>query len=139
MIIGSDLPTLPAAHVAEALARLSPATVTLGPAADGGYYLIGLTAPNPGDAVPDLFTGVGWGTSSAFDDTVRAATRSGIAVERIAAWYDVDDAAGLERLQRDVGRAAEEKRAPATARVLETLAAAGILSRTPTLGEEDRG
>ena len=139
VIIGSDLPTLPAAHVAEALARLSPATVTLGPAADGGYYLIGLTAPNPGDAVPDLFTGVGWGTSSAFDDTVRAATRSGIAVERIAAWYDVDDAAGLERLQRDVGRAAEEKRAPATARVLETLAAAGILSRTPTLGEEDRG
>ena len=139
VIIGSDLPTLPAAHVADALARLRPGTVTLGPAADGGYYLIGLTAPDSGDAVPDLFTGVRWGTSSAFEDTVRAAARPGIAVERIAAWYDVDDADGMERLRRDVGPAGEETRAPATARVLETLTAAGILPRTPTLGEDDRG
>ena len=139
VIIGSDLPTLPAARVADALARLSPGTVTLGPAADGGYYLIGLTAPDSGGAVPDLFTGIRWGTSSAFEDTVRAAARSGIAVERIAAWYDVDDADGMERLQRDVGPAGEERRAPETARVLEALTAAGTLSRTPTLGEDDRG
>ena len=121
VIIGSDLPTLPAEHVAEALARLRPGTVALGPAADGGYYLIGLTAPEPGDAVPDLFTGIRWGTASAFDDTVRAAARAGIAVERVAAWYDVDDAEGLARLRRDVGPVNAEKRAPATARVLETL------------------
>ena len=132
VLIGSDLPTLPAEHVADALARLRPGSVTLGPAVDGGYYLIGLTAPDSGDAVPDLFTGVRWGTSSAFEDTVRAAARSGIAVERIAGWYDVDDADGMERLQRDVGPAGEETRAPATARVLERLTAERVLSRAPT-------
>ena len=138
VLIGSDLPTLPAEHVADALARLRPGTVTLGPAADGGYYLIGLTAPDPGDAVPDLFTGVRWGTSSAFEDTVRAAARSGIAVERIAGWYDVDDADGMERLRRDVGPAGEEIRAPATARVLERLTAEKVLSRTPTRHKDRR-
>ena len=121
VIIGSDLPTLPAAHVADALARLRPRTVTLGPAADGGYYLIGLTAPGPGGAVPDLFTDIRWSTASAFDDTVRAAARAGITVERIAAWYDVDDADGLARLRRDVGPVNGENRAQATALVLETL------------------
>ena len=138
VLIGSDLPTLPAEHVADALARLRPGTVTLGPAADGGYYLIGLTAPDAGDAVPDLFTSVRWGTSSAFEDTVRAAARSGIAVERIAGWYDVDDADGMERLRRDVGPASEETRAPATARVLERLTAEEALSRTATGRNDDR-
>ena len=138
VLIGSDLPTLPAEHVADALARLRPGTVTLGPAADGGYYLIGLTAPDSGDAVPDLFTGVRWGTSSAFEDTVRAAARSGIAVERIAGWYDVDDADDMERLRREVGPASEETRAPATARVLERLTAEEALSRTPTGRSDDR-
>ena len=123
VVIGSDLPTLPAAHVAEALVRLKSATVTLGPAADGGYYLIGLTAPEPGGAIPDLFTDIRWGTSTAFDDTVRAAARAGVSVERVPAWYDVDDADGLARLRGDVGPAREERRAQATARVLESLAA----------------
>ena len=123
VIIGSDLPTLPAAHVAEALARLKPATVTLGPAADGGYYLIGLTAPGPGTVVPDLFTDIRWGTSAAFDDTVRAAERAGISVERVPEWYDVDDADGLARLGADIAPPGEEGPAQATAQVLESLAA----------------
>ena len=123
VVVGSDLPTLPAAHVAEALARLKSATVTLGPAVDGGYYLIGLTAPEPGGAVPDLFTDIRWGTSTAFEDTVRAATRTGFSVERIPVWYDVDDADGLARLRGDVGPARDETRAQATARVLENLPA----------------
>jgi hypothetical protein len=125
VIIGSDLPTLPAAHVAEALARLKPARVTLGPAADGGYYLIGLTAPEPGGAVPDLFTDVDWGTSAAFEDTVRAAARAGLGVERVPGWYDVDDADGLARLRHDIGAAQADGRAQATALVLEGLAAPG--------------
>lgn len=125
VLVGSDLPTLPAAHLAEALARLKPAAVTLGPAADGGYYLIGLQAPEAGAAVPDLFTDVRWGSPAAFDDTVRAAARAGMGVERLPAWYDVDDEDGLARLRADVGPAREERRAPATARALESLAAPG--------------
>ena len=121
VMMGSDLPTLPAAHVTEALARLRAGTVVLGPASDGGYYLIGLTAPEPGDAIPDLFTDVRWGSASAFDDTVRAAAKAGVTVERIAPWYDVDDEDGLARLRRDVGRTDQAGRAPATARVLQEI------------------
>ena len=129
VIIGSDLPTLPAGHIAEALARLRPGAVTLGPAADGGYYLIGLTAPAPGGVVPDLFTGVRWGTAAAYEDTARAAARAGIAIERVAGWYDVDDADGLARLRRDLAPAGDETRPRATARALESL----------TRPDEDRG
>lgn len=129
VIIGSDLPTLPAAHVAEALARLRPGTATLGPAADGGYYLLGLTAPEPGGAVPDLFSAIRWGTPAAFDDTVRAAARAGVRVERVAAWYDVDDADGLARLRQDLDAAGGERRGRTTARVMRTLTAPGRSSR----------
>ena len=125
LIVGSDLPTLPAAHLDHALARLRPGTVTLGPAADGGYYLIGLTAPEPGDAIPDLFTGVAWGTPAALDDTLRAAERAGVAVEQVAAWYDVDDADGLARLQRDLDPADRKTPGRATAHVLEQLTGKG--------------
>ena len=121
VVVGSDLPTLPPAHIAEALARLRPGPVTLGPATDGGYYLIGLTAPDPDRAVPDLFTDIRWGTAAAFDDTLRAAALAGVTVERLPAWYDVDDADGLARLRRDLNPAGEDTEGQATARVLATL------------------
>ena len=118
VLIGSDLPTLPAARVGEAFDRLrgGPDTVVLGPADDGGYYLIGLAArPGP---VPDLFTGIRWGTGSAQADTVAAAARCGLAVELLDAWYDVDDEAGLTRLRAELAIGDGARRAPATARVL---------------------
>lgn len=123
VMIGSDLPTLPAAHVTEALTRLRAGTVVLGPASDGGYYLIGLTAPEPGGVIPDLFTDIRWGTASALEDTVRAAATEHVTVEQIAPWYDVDDADGLARLRGDIGRPEIAARAPATARALLELGA----------------
>ena len=122
VMIGSDLPTLPAARVSEAFARLRAGTVVLGPASDGGYYLMGLTAPEPGGVIPDLFTDIRWGTSSALEDTVRAAAREEVLVEHVAPWYDVDDAENLARLRRDISRPEIAARAPATARALQELA-----------------
>ena len=84
----------------------------------------------------------GWSTSAALDDTTEAAERAGPGSPSsfFAAWYDVDDDAGLERLRRDVRSSRRGlKRVPATARVLETLIAAGVLPPVPRLGEEDRG
>ena len=121
VLIGSDLPTLPAARVAEALDRLRVQgdRVVLGPADDGGYYLIGLAArPGP---VPDLFSGIRWSTGWARADTVAAADRIGLAVELLDGWYDVDDEAGLTRLRAELATGDGARRAPATARVLEEL------------------
>jgi rSAM/selenodomain-associated transferase 1 len=127
VMVGSDVPTLPAKRVIEALDRLrAPGDrVVLGPANDGGYYLIGLAARTGDGTVPDLFTGVRWSTEWARDDTLRAADRCGLTVELVGDWYDVDDAASLTRLRRELATQDGGRRGPATKRALEELAILG--------------
>ena len=126
VVVGSDLPGLPPRRIGEALAWLAaePDAVVLGPSADGGYYLIGLARPPTGNAVPDLFTGIRWSSAWTRADTLAAAERCGLRVELLEVWRDVDDAADLAALRTALagGRAG---RAPATAAVLDELAAGG--------------
>ena len=123
VMVGSDLPTLPAQRVVDALDRLraSDDRVVLGPANDGGYYLIGLAARPGVAAVPDLFTGIRWSTEWARADTVRAADRCGLTVDLLGDWYDVDGAASLTRLRGELATQDGARRAPATARVLREI------------------
>jgi rSAM/selenodomain-associated transferase 1 len=73
VLIGSDLPTLPPAHVSTALEILAGASdaLALGPAEDGGYYLIGLT-----QARPELFEQIPWGTPLVLQRTREADSAS---------------------------------------------------------------
>lgn len=132
VMIGSDLPGLPATRIGEALDRLAaaPGTAVLGPTPDGGYYLLGLARPGTGHPVPDLFTGVRWSGPRTRADTVAAAERCGLRVELLAPWRDVDDAADLAELRATLAGAGAG-RAPATASVLRELAArnGGLTSR----------
>ena len=121
VMIGSDLPTLPPAHVRRAIERVSPGSVVLGPSADGGYYLIALAAPPAGMPVPDLFSRIRWSTPAALADTRAAAGRAGVGVVLVPGWHDVDDASGLARLRTDLREAATRARAPATARALDEI------------------
>lgn len=102
VMIGSDLPTLPSVHVSAALDILArrPDALVLGPAEDGGYYLIGVTR-----AHPQLFERIPWGTPQVLEHTCKAADALGIAVERIPQWYDVDSLSDLRRLGGDVAGA----------------------------------
>ena len=118
VMVGSDLPTLPTGHIRQAIAETAAGTVVLGPSDDGGYYLIALKAPEPGAAVPDLFSNIRWSTSLAFDDTCAAVDREGLRVARAPQWYDVDDAKGLERLRTELRSEEGRGRAPRTAAVL---------------------
>ena len=123
VMIGSDLPTLPRTHVARALELVSPRTVVLGRARDGGYYLIALAAEEPG-TVPDLFRGIRWSTPAAFDDTVAAAHRAGLTVSLVPPWYDVDDERGSPPCGASWPRGAgapPRARAPATAAALSAI------------------
>ena len=97
VLIGSDLPTLPSAHVSAALSILSRRSevLVLGPAEDGGYYLIGLTQPRP-----EFFDNIPWGTPLVLQRTREAAEALGIPVETIPPWYDVDSASDLRRVSR---------------------------------------
>ena len=132
VVIGSDLPGLPAQRIGEALARLAAGhdTVVLGPTPDGGYYLLGLTCPRAGGPAPDLFTGIRWSSARTRDDTLAAAARCGLPVELLDPWRDVDDAADLAELRSTLAGAGAG-RAPATAAVLQELGAGapGLTSR----------
>lgn len=99
LLIGSDLPTLPPAYLAEAARALGEgaADVVLGPAEDGGYYLIGLARP-----APALFEGVAWSTGGVLAATRARARGLGLREHLLPIWYDVDTPADLGRLRREL-------------------------------------
>jgi rSAM/selenodomain-associated transferase 1 len=99
VIMNSDGPTLPLAYLEEAFSRLGTADITLGPGHDGGYYLVGMKRP-----YPDLFRGIAWSTEQVIPQTLAICRRLGLAVHQLPEWYDVDVAADLARLRRDLAR-----------------------------------
>jgi rSAM/selenodomain-associated transferase 1 len=124
VLVGSDLPTLPRAHVEEAFALLArpDLPVVLGPATDGGYYLIGLSREAaPFERLSGVFEGIRWSTPHAFEDTRAAARGAGLAVATGPGWYDVDDEEGLTRLRQDLRDPGVRAAAPATAREMDRL------------------
>ena len=66
VLIGSDLYDLEASHIKEAFEKLEKKDVVIGPATDGGYYLIGLKK-----TYPEIFQNKNWGTSSVREDTLK--------------------------------------------------------------------
>jgi hypothetical protein len=100
ILIGSDLPTLPERHIAEAAACLrggNERTAVIGPSADGGYYLIGIK----GAAAAPLLEPMAWSTPDVLAETRRRAHRNGMTLIEIGAWYDIDEAEDLDRIAQD--------------------------------------
>jgi uncharacterized protein len=85
VLVGADSPTLPVAWVEQAFDELRRADVVLGPALDGGYYLIGC-----GRRVPPVFDGVAWSTSRVLADTMARLTDPSWRLALLPPWYDVD-------------------------------------------------
>ena len=71
VVIGSDIPGVQPAHIADALRQVTGSNLVLGPAPDGGYWLIARGA-GARPFKPDVFDNVRWSTASAMDDTVAA-------------------------------------------------------------------
>lgn len=84
-VIGTDCPEMKVDDIQSAWAGLEKAEVVLGPAADGGYWLIGLRGPQPA-----LFQGIEWGTSHVLRQTLDRATAAGLRVELLRELSDVD-------------------------------------------------
>lgn len=114
LVIGADTPTLPPRLIERGFAALVDADCVIGPAEDGGYYLIGASRTLPAA----LFHRMPWSTAEVFDETLRRARAAELRVAILPRWYDVDDAAGLPRLARD---RAGLRRAPATRAALARL------------------
>lgn len=94
VLVGSDLPEIEPGTVTGAFAALDrdPGLMVLGPAPDGGYFLIGATR------VPDVFDGIPWSGATVLEETLALAARRGIPVELLEPLSDVDTAYDLERL-----------------------------------------
>jgi hypothetical protein len=102
-VLNSDSPTLPTSilvRTAEILAGPGDRAV-LGPAEDGGYYVLGLKAEHA-----HMFADIAWSTDSVAARTRQRAAEIGLALVELPAWYDVDDAASLYRLIDELNDAA---------------------------------
>lgn len=89
-VIGTDAPRVDRERVNEALAALDAADLVLGPAEDGGYYLLALSHP-----WPDLFTGVSWSTPAVREQTLARAAALGLSVHELPPLGDIDTAENL--------------------------------------------
>lgn len=94
VLIGSDSPTLPPHLLRSAHRLLASYDVVLGPAEDGGYYLIGMNALQPA-----LFRDIAWSESVVLQQTLARATAAGLRVATLPYWYDIDTVDDLARLE----------------------------------------
>ncbi len=91
LAVGSDAPTLGGTQIRAALSALESNGVVLGPAADGGYYLVGVRADAADAALPALFdTGIPWGTDTVFSETVTSLASVGLAASILETLSDID-------------------------------------------------
>jgi rSAM/selenodomain-associated transferase 1 len=130
VVLNSDSPTLPTALLVRTATALAAGgeRVVLGPADDGGYYLLGMNA-----AHAHLFADVAWSTDRVAETTRTRAAQLGLEIVELPAWYDVDDQTALRRLLAetavpDVSSGLVPYPAPFTTRAL-----AGMGWRSPGL------
>ena len=115
VIVGADCPDLHAGYLDQTFAALAAVDLVLGPAADGGYGLIGLRRRAPG-----LFEGIDWSTPAVLEQTLARAAAATLVVATLPALDDIDTPADLARW---IGArvAGGRGRAPRTCAVLEKM------------------
>lgn len=115
VLVGSDLPQLALASVERAFAALDDADLVLGPARDGGYWLIAARRP------PDVFDGIAWGTRDVLAATRARAAEQRATVALLDEDFDVDDADDLTRLEQLLQDERTSAAMPATTAALRAL------------------
>lgn len=98
LVVGTDLPTLPGSAFGEAVTLLAAHDVVLGPALDGGYYLIGLGKPSP-----ELFAGIPWSTDRVLPLTQQKAAALGLHTALLPVRRDIDTIDDLMAVIEETG------------------------------------
>jgi len=107
VIIGTDSPDLPEAYIMDAFSGLEKNDAVIGPAVDGGYYLIGF---NKDSIVPEVFANMPWGTGVVFEKSMAILNNQNLSVHMLPKWRDVDTLNDLKYLIQSL------KKNPAIAR-----------------------
>ncbi len=88
VLIGTDIPDLPGSALKEAFFALEKGKPVIGPAKDGGYYLIGF---DRNTFCPAVFENMVWGRNDVFKQTLFAFEKAGRQPHIVAKWQDIDD------------------------------------------------
>ena len=124
-LVSSDIPGVPPGSLRRAFAALDDgADVVLGPALDGGYWLIAMR-----DFADAPFRSIPWATPAVLAVTRRRCEQAGLAVEELEPWRDVHTEVDLAFLLQE----ADSLPAPRTVAVLRSLARAGALGDPPAV------
>jgi glycosyltransferase A (GT-A) superfamily protein (DUF2064 family) len=118
LLVGSDSPTLPETLLEACVEAAEPEALSLVGAVDGGF--VAMAAARAAAArLPAVFDGVEWSTSRTAAQVTARARAAGLAAREVGGWYDVDEAADLDRLAADLAR--DPGRAPRTAAAITAL------------------
>ncbi len=119
VLVGSDSPNLPREYVERAFAILEGPDVVIGPASEGGYYVIGMR----GQSWP-IFDAVEWSSPLVFEQTVANVEEAGRSLGLLPIWYDVDTVSDARMLGAHLKAAAlsgENDELPTTMSLLNRL------------------
>jgi len=97
VLMGTDSPNVPLAYIEQAFRQLDDHPVVLGPTEDGGYWLVGSAG-----SVPPIFSNIPWSTPQVWQATLDALQTANLSCHILPTWYDVDEAADLQRLIADL-------------------------------------
>jgi rSAM/selenodomain-associated transferase 1 len=95
IITGSDIPDLPQAFIKEAFSMLWSNDVVIGPAYDGGYYLIGFRRET---FLPEVFEQIPWGTEEVYSKTIDRLKTEELSIGTLPRWHDIDTPDDLKDL-----------------------------------------
>ncbi len=133
-VLNADSPNLPMRLLLEAESALARQDcVVMGPAEDGGYYLLGMRQTRC-----HLFTNIDWSTRHVAAQTRARAREAGLPLVELDMWYDVDEPATLARLLADLADPRRAGAGPAR-HTAACLAAMGLAARMPSLERQAAG
>jgi rSAM/selenodomain-associated transferase 1 len=115
VVVGSDSPTLPSSYVEQAFGELETADLVVGPATDGGYYLLGCAR-----RLPPIFDGIAWSGPTVLAETIARLGNSNWMLAMLPPWYDVDTLDDWRMVQGHLSalrRAGIDPQAPHTERL----------------------
>ena len=123
--IGTDVPTLSPDLLRQADKNLKDHDLTIGPAIDGGYYLIGMKR-----FIPELFVDIDWGTDKVYQQTLQVATRLGLKIATLPTLSDIDLPDDLDSIKDDPRFSDVINGNPLLSIIIPTLNEANTLEKT---------
>jgi rSAM/selenodomain-associated transferase 2/rSAM/selenodomain-associated transferase 1 len=130
VIVGSDIPGISADIIQQAFEGLQKNDLVLGPARDGGYYLIGMKKTIPAETYPHLFDGINWGSGEVLSQTLQTARESGLRFVLLESLADVDRPVDLHIWQEVKKTAAKPFLAQKISIIIPALNEAATIART---------